>query len=239
MPHKSLCVVDTCSLIYLSGIELVRRPLLRWLFDEFDVAYSQFVWENEIQPRLDKMSKDRRLVQRKGKEKVWSMASAAQYEQALFNPFSRLEQVGRCFKCGQATFDERLVKIDLDSDEDRGERHNCGVALDAVRGGTYRQVIYLTDDYRAIRKYVQPIFETFPLGCVWSSYDLVSYLFVRHCGRVTLEEVKAVFRDLTARAAKEEQQQDMRAETLQIWQQRLGTYTRKVERVAQIMTKLP
>lgn len=237
MLHKPLCIVDTCSLIYLSGMELARRSLHRWLFDEFEVVYSQFVWEAEIQPQLNKIDQnDRGLIQRKGSQRIWQMAAWQQYEQALFDPFSRLDQVGRCSKCGQAKLEERSVQVDLASDEDRGERHNCGVALDAVRCGEHRQVIYLTDDHKAIRKYVQPIFETFPLGCVWSSYDLMLYLFVRHQKRMTADEVKAAFRDLTAKAARVE---GMKPETHAIWQQRLGAYTRKVERVAQVMTKLP
>lgn len=237
MPYKPLCIVDTCSLIYLSGMELARRPLHRWLFDEFEVVYSQFVWEAEIQPQLDRMGNDgRRLARRNtGSQRVWQM-TASQYEQALFDPFSRFEQVGRCSKCGHVILGERSVEIDLTSDMDRGERHNCGVALDAVRRGEHRQVIYLTDDHNAIRKYVQPIFETFPLGCVWSSYDLILYLFVRHQRRITADEVKAAFRDLTAKAASEE---GMKPKTHAIWQQRLGAYTRKVERVAQVMMRLP
>lgn len=237
MLHKPLCIVDTCSLIYLSGMELAKRSLHRWLFDEFEVVYSQFVWEAEIQPQLDRMGSDgRRLARRNtGSQRVWQM-TASQYEQALFDPFSRFEQVGLCSKCGQTILRERPIQIDLNSDTDRGERHNCGVALDAVRRGEYRQVIYLTDDHNAIRKYVQPVFETFPLGCVWSSYDLVLYLFVRHQKRMTADEVKMAFRDLTAKAARE---QGMRPETHEIWQQQLGAYTRKVERVAQAMMRLP
>ena len=238
---KPLCVVDTCSLIYLSEIELAKRSLHRWLFDEFEVVYSQLVWENEIQAHFDQMGSDgARLRQRNaGAQRVWEMASANQYEQALFNSFSRIEQVGQCDKCRQPIWREREVKIDLASDRDKGERHNCGVALDAVRGGKHRQVIFLTDDHNAIRQYVQPIFETFPLGCVWSSYDFVLYLFMRHRTRTTPDEIKTVFRDITAKAADEEKQKSMKSKTQAVWQQRLGTYFRKVDRVAQVISRLP
>jgi hypothetical protein len=165
--------------------------------------------------------------------------TATQYERALFNPFSRIEQVGLCYRCGQPTFEERSVEVDFNSDEDRGERHNCGVALDAVRGGRHRQVIFLTDDHKAIKQYVQPIFETFPLGCVWSSYDFVLYLFMRHRTRTTPDEVKTVFRDITAKGADKEKQKNMKPKTQAVWQQRLGTYSRKVERVAQVISQLP
>jgi len=241
MPYKPLCIVDTCSLIYMSEMELARRPLHRWLFDEFEVVYSQFVWETEVQPQLGKMGKVGQMLRRRnaGAQKVWRMMGSMQYEQALFNPFSRVEQVGRCSKCGQFILAERAVEINLESEEDRGERHNCGVALDAVRRGSHRQVVYLTDDHRAIRKYVQPIFETFPLGCIWSSYDLVLYLFVRYCDRMIVEDVEVVFRNLTAKAVNEEKQRGISPETRQIWQQRLVTYTRKLERVAQVMKQLP
>jgi len=241
MPCKPLCIVDTCSLIYMSDMELARRPLLRWLFDEFETVYSQFVWENEVQPHLGKMGKGGQILRRgnAGAQKVWRMPGPMQYERALFSPFSRVEQKSRCSRCGQAIMEERTVIISLGSDEDRGERHNCGVALDAVRRGNYRQVVYLTDDHHAIQKYAQPVFDIFPLGCVWSSYDLVLYLFVRHCDRMIAEDVEVVFRDLTAKAVNEERQQGISPETQQIWQQRLAAYIHKLERVAQVMKQLP
>ena len=52
---KTLCIADTCSLIYLSDIELMRKPLFLWLFDEFDVVYSDFVWRNELKPQLRRL----------------------------------------------------------------------------------------------------------------------------------------------------------------------------------------
>ncbi len=115
MPCKPLCIVDTCSLIYLSDMELARRPLLRWLFDEFETVYSQFVWENEVQPHLGKMGKGGQILRRRnaGAQKVWRMTDPVQYERALFNPFSRVEQVGQCSKCDQVILAERAVEIVL------------------------------------------------------------------------------------------------------------------------------
>jgi len=54
-----------------------------------------------------------------------------------------------------------------------------------------------------------------------------------------VKDVEVVFRDLTAKAVNEERQRGISPKNQQIWQQRLVTYTRKLERVAQVMKQLP
>ena len=130
----------------------------------------------------------------------------------------------------------------LDSPKDRGERHNCCVALAAVMGDQ-QQVIFLTDDVTAVRDYVDPVFQTLPLGHVWSSFDFALYLFIRHRSRVPQDGIKAVLRDIVAKAVgrrpgddrpgHEEAQWIRRYEK---WRLRLNTYYSKAERIDQVLS---
>lgn len=234
---KPLCIVDTCSLIYLSEIELARRSLHRWLWDEFNVGYSQAVWE-EIRWHAAKMGQDARIIKRDGEEYVVRLPTITSCENALFGPpFYRSIQMGQCRQCRQPVFERRVFHPNLASEQNRGERHNCCVALDTVMTGKHRQVIFLTDDYRAVRNYVAPVFETFPLGHVWSSHDFVLYLFVRHRRRIPRDEAKVVLRDVNAKAAGSGFSGHS-SSAQQKWIQRLGDYYRKVERVDQVLSQV-
>ncbi len=62
----------------------------------------------------------------------------------------------------------------------------------------YSQTIFLTDDIRANRDYVKHVFESFPLGVVWSSLDFVVYLFTKHRNRIPLDQAINTLRDINA-----------------------------------------
>ena len=129
---KPLCIVDTNSLIYLSEITIRNRSLHRWLWDEFRVAYSRTVWD-EMGRHLKKMGRDAKAIKRDGERYVWPLPTVVTYERALFGqPIEREVEAGRCRKCGQLILRRQSFEPDLNGEKDRGERHNCCVALNAV-----------------------------------------------------------------------------------------------------------
>jgi len=234
--EKPLCVVDACSLILLSEIELAGRSLHRWLWDEFNVRYSQAVWE-EIKRHAAKMGRDAKAIKKNGEKYVKRLPTITSCENALFGPpFYRRIQIRQCNKCRQPVFELRLFSPDLASERDRGERHNCCTALNAVMRGEHKQVIFLTDDIHAIRDYVAPVFETFPLGHIWSSHDFVLYLFMRHRERIPQDKAKAVLRDVNAKVAGSGfSGHSVNAQ--QKWIRRLREYHRKIERIDQVLNQ--
>lgn len=164
---KPVCIVDTCSLINLSGVQLARRSLHRWLWDECEVRYSKAVLK-EIENNRGKMGS--RESRRNWRRYLWPYGAITTCERTLFSSFTRWVEAGQCRRCNQVIWQEQSLRPDLDNSQDRGERHNCCVSLNIVRDGNFRrQVIYLTDDQRAVRDYVRPVFDVFPLGTIWSS----------------------------------------------------------------------
>jgi len=234
---KPLCIVDTCSLIYLSEITVANRSLHRWLWDEFNVTYSPAVWD-EIGRHFGKMGKDARTIKRNGEHYVWALPTMTSCEKALFSrPFERQIETGYCKRCRRPFLNKQPFTPDVQRQEDRGERHNCCVALNAVMSGRHRQVIFLTDDYRAIRDYVGPVFEIFPLGNIWSTHDFVLYLFVRHRRRFPRDEVENALRDVTAHAAGSGFASHTQ-QAQQVWIQRLGMCFRKVEKIERVLSQI-
>lgn len=222
---KSLCIVDTCSLIYMNDVQLARRPLHGWLLGEFEIHYSQTVLE-EIKRHADKIGSRHRW-----ERYVYPYPQAASCEKMLFGqPLKREIVSGTCRQCKQPIIVEQQFEIDLERTEDQGERHNCCVALAAVRAAEGRQVIYITDDRRAIRDYVTPMFRVFPLGVVWTSLDFVTFLFFRHRRRITLDDVKVALRDVNANGPTSETSQDRDRRIM-----RLTDYNRRVEQIDRVL----
>lgn len=232
---KPLCIVDTCSFIYMSEIELAGRSLHRWLWDEFDVRYSQAVWE-EIKQNARKMGRDAKYIKRHSEKQLWPLPEITTYENALFAEYSRRIETGYCRQCKRPFYGDIPFTPDLTSPKDRGERHNCCVALNAVMAGNQRQVIFLTDDLKAIRDYVDPVFSTFPLGYHWSSYDFVLYLFVRHRKRILQGMVQDALHDIATRAIRRPPSKG--DSEYEVWLSRLKAYRRKIKRIDQSLGQI-
>lgn len=194
---KPVCVIDTCSLINLSNVQLAHRSLHRWLWTEFEVRFSEAVLK-EIRNHKKDMGRDG--SRRKWENYVWPYNTIPTCEKMLFSSLTRRVEVGKCPCCHQAIWRDQRFEPDLDNPQDRGERHNCCISLSIVRDGNFRrQVIYMTDDQRAIRDYVRSVFDVFPFGTIWSSLDFVLYIFVRHWPRIAFDEVLAALRDVNAK----------------------------------------
>lgn len=189
---KILCIIDTCSLVYMAYVELARKPLQDWLREEFDVKYSEAVSE-EFTPFKAKLS-----TQRKWEKEVWRVPILSNYEGAIFSSHQKQVEAIYCNRCQQRIWKYQLFTPNLAENKDRGERHNCCLALHAIVEGNCSQIIFLTDDLRARHDYTTYFFDVFPLGTVWSLLDLITYLFVRHWKDIPLQSAKDALRDVNA-----------------------------------------
>lgn len=86
--------------------------------------------------------------------------------------------------------------------DDAGERHNCCLALEAIRRHRFGQCVFLIDDQRAIDKFIKTTMSDFLAGVCWNSLDLVLYLYFRHCtdhhNRITRTQAENALRDMVA-----------------------------------------
>lgn len=236
---KSLCIVDTCSLVYMAHVQLVRKPLRDWLWEEFDVKYSEAVSE-EYQPFKVNSGTPRRWE--KG---IWRVANLQNYEQAIFSSHQRQMEDIYCSRCKQRTMKYEMFTPDLTEKKDRGERHNCCLALYAVREGRSSQIIFLTDDLKARRDYTIYFFHVFPIGVVWSLLDLITYLFLRYWREIPLQSVKDALRDANSlpngqAGTSDEGQRNGFAQYKESEKKtrRLQIYYTKVEQINQIFSRI-
>ena len=236
---KTLCIIDTCSLVYMAHVELARKPLQKWLWEEFDIKYSEAVSEEFI-PFKAKLG-----VQRYLEMGVQRVPNLMNYERAVFSSHQKQVENMYCSRCKQRTWKYEMFTPNLTENKDRGERHNCCLALHAIVEGHSSQIIFLTDDLRARRYYTTYFFDVFPIGTVWSLLDFITYLFVRNWKDIPLESAKNALRDVNtvyseSTGAGDQGQQDERTryEESEKKLHRLQAYYNKVERIHQIFSQI-
>ncbi len=174
-----LCVVDTNSLIHMRGIRVARKDLGLWLWREFTVKVSDKIIEEVQRPRKYCPSHD---VQRKCVKSEWVFQNELKkLEDAFLYPFYQ----------------------NVEGDKNKGELHNCCVALEAVLSDKHRQVIFLTDELHTTnpckKGFIYDIFDTYPIGEIWSSLHFILYLFLRHRSQFPLHEARDALRDVNLR----------------------------------------
>lgn len=141
-----LCVVDTNSLIHMRDIRVERKDLGLWLWQEFTVRVSDKIIEEVKTPRKYRPSS---LIQRKCAKSNWSFQNQIQnLENTFIQPFFPIQE----------------------GEKNKGELHNCCVALEAILSGKHRQVIFLTDELHSTNQdkngFLFRIFDTYPIGTI-------------------------------------------------------------------------
>ena len=203
-----LCVVDTNALIHMRGIRVARKDLGLWLWREFTVKVSDEVIKEVQKPRQEAPNYD---VQRKCTQSNWIFHNQIdRLENAFLQPFYE----------------------NLESSRNKGELHNCCVALEAILSDKHRQVIFLTNELNTTdpekNGFIFRIFDTFPIGRVWSSLHFILYLFLKYRKEFPFSEARDVLRDVNSR---------MRGKAEDA-QNRLIAFNKKLDQINQTLSQL-
>ena len=163
----------------MRGIRVARKDLGLWLWKEFTVKVSDTIIEEVQRQRKHRPSQH---VQRKCPKSKWIFQNQIdKLENAFLQPFYP----------------------NVDGDKNKGELHNCCVALEAIISDKHRQVIFLTNELNSIdpdqNGFIFRIFDTFPIARIWTSLHFILYLFLRHRKEFPLHEARDVLRDVNLR----------------------------------------
>ena len=163
----------------MRDIRVARKDLRLWLWQEFTVKVSEKIIEEVQRPRKYRPSHH---IQRKCAESKW----------AFQNQINTLENV----------FLQPFYP-NVEGDKNKGELHNCCVALEGVLSNKYPQAIFLTNELNITdpdqNGFIFRIFDTFPIARIWSSLHFILYLFLRHRKSFPLHEARDVLRDVNLR----------------------------------------
>lgn len=148
---KFTCIIDTCSYIYLNKCEVFRKTALQLLHNSVNIIFSPAI-EKEIVDHYESQMPS--MKQRRANIKRTTFYSIAQYEIKLF---------------GNSLQDRA---------QDKGERDNLSLILDQYLSGKKVGTVYLTDDDNAIQKVICDQIGAFPVFKLWSSYDVIIFLYI-------------------------------------------------------------
>ena len=200
------CVVDTSILRHWQSLELEGRPLEDWLWREFDVKASEVVLrEVEMQRPYWKSSSHFRKIERLVRESLFPVAQVDEVEKALLSDF----------------VDKNLIN----SPKSKGERHNVCVSVIAVEQCKFAHTIFLTDDLQAITGFIASAFNTYKAGCIWTSYDFILFLYLKHRRELPLLAAQNILRDLTANITGYPMPEEWKQRLVEYWG-RLGNLSR-------------
>lgn len=217
MPKKQkstlLCIPDTNSLIHMRNINVANKKLWLWLWEEFDVRLSETIC-NELHDHSELTDQG---MENKCKKSVWSFRGQE----------SKLKKLEQAFV--------QHFNIQLNGKKNQGECHNCCVALDAILSGSYRQVIFLTNELKTTdpkrNGSLFRVFDNFRIGEIWSSLDFVLYLFARHRNRFRFQIAEGALKDINGRMGGRTRN-DIPAE-------RLRCYNNKLKKINETLSQLP
>lgn len=149
---KLNCIIDTCSCIYLSYAEFQQSTLLRHLHNVANLNYSKEVYL-EIQDHKDK-----------------GLPAFIQNQRLIL----------KTLKYSMDDYEMRMLARVLPSRKkkgSKGEIDNFLLTIDQLHHMKKGAVVFITDDETAINGILQAWLPSFPALKLWSSYEVVLYLY--------------------------------------------------------------
>lgn len=169
--QKTVCVVDTCSIIYLDGIHLGRNSILKYLRTDFNVFVSDSIKRELIKHRAKLNSRE-----------------ATYWHRFLSNKVYRPEVITDDLKCLGPFYDSIPHSF---GEKGAGERDNSKVSIELLLTKKAGHVVFITDDIKAQNAFLSSIENVFPGIKLWTSKDVIYYL-----GGILLKEKKVIYNDV-------------------------------------------
>jgi hypothetical protein len=151
MPQKLTCIIDASSYNYLSKCQItteIDTTLLKLLSNEVAFRISPKVHIELNEGRAQSLVNTSNPVYHTTKYQIDN------YEQRLFG------------------------NVSSQNDQDIGEKHNFAVMLDLFLARKQSGFIFLIDDASAKRNIFSNLFPAFPIALIWSSLDVVLFLYL-------------------------------------------------------------
>jgi hypothetical protein len=205
---KFTCIIDTCSFINLTLFEFNRGTLLGLLKEKANLKLSSEVQRIEIPNHENDL-----------------MPSAD----------VRVNFVHHLDRYNYAEYERRLFGSNNPRSEgDKGEKDNLAVILDIFLSNRTKGLIYLTDDFTALRRCLYPQIYSFPIYQIWNSFDVILYLYLDH-KIFTKDLAYAALKKLNSELAVDNPNMK-KAKTILV-QERYQAYINKIDTIGKILNR--
>jgi len=170
--YRQVCIIDAVSIVALCRIEIGLKRAIEWLLDDFAIRLWKAAWD-EAQKHVPKLDDD------EAKRLFFMTCPSYMYPGNLSEAIEFLDPHVKSYG--------RIGK---------GERECASLALEMSRLQT-QYVILVTDDFKA-HPVISPAFMEHQVGNVYSSYDLLTFIYTRHPRDITRVSYEYSIKDLTA-----------------------------------------
>lgn len=159
---KFNCIIDTCSYVNLHQVDFNRRSLLKYLVNKVNIIFSP-----EVNKEIDDHFEDGMPSNRERKDCVLIS------RQFTINEYER-RIIGRSLKS------RRDKGWNKKNDKNKGEIDNFIISVDQAHHFKKVGIIFLTDDQNCLRGVLKDWLQSFPTVSVWTSYEVVLYLYIEN-----------------------------------------------------------
>jgi hypothetical protein len=203
---KLNCIIDTCSCVYLVNAEFSQKTLLSHLNENVNINFSREV-HLEIRDHKDK-----------------GLPTFLQGEKLKVVPQ----------KFSMDAYEQRMLGKTLPSRKpsgSKGEVDNFLVSIDQAHHLKKYPAVFITDDEKAINGTLSEWLPSFPAIRVWSSFEVVLYLYAQKkipSKDIAVEVLKALI-SFMGRAG--ERSEKFTAKL----QKQLATYNKRIENISNLL----
>ncbi|MFQ3597354.1 MAG: hypothetical protein SNJ55_05000 [Chloroherpetonaceae bacterium] len=149
MPQKLTCIIDASSCNYLSRCQINTGAGKTLL----ELLSNQVVFRFSSKVHTEVNAGRRQPLVSNAQVYPINKSKMDEYEQSLFGNVAQISK-------------------------DKGEKHNFAVMLDLFLEKKQRGLIFLIDDISAKRNIFSNLFPAFPIALIWSSLDVVLFLYL-------------------------------------------------------------
>lgn len=181
---KAACVLDTCSIINLDAIKLVRKDILYYMRRFFDVRVCRTIGE-ELQKHVDLVSSQEIKYWKPFLNKQTYSPTILTDDRSVIGPF---------YSTSPTTFGVK----------DGGEHGNARVALELLLTKRIGHAVFVTDDQKASDAFLKSMQQSFPGINLWTSVDVILYVgsILLKESKTDFDQIKGALRDVHAAGAK-------------------------------------
>lgn len=203
------CIVDASSYINLTLYNhYSAKTILDFFTEKVTIHYSRCV-NQEINRHRDKF-----------------MLEPLKQEKSVYKTLNYIK-----------TYKEYEIKLFDNYEEktkNRGEKWNLAVILDMFMSKGHKNLIYVIDDFNAIRGILNEPLHAFPIYQIWSSFDVILYLLIDH-KNFTKEMATNALKDINSSLANDNPKTEKEKTKQRI--ANLNSYIKKIERIQKLIDK--
>lgn len=216
---KFNCIVDASSYFKLSMWESsINATALNLLYKKAKIRFSP-----EVNYEINKHQND----------SIPQMSIT--YKDVIPSTTERSNGVYRVSKYSYPDYEKRLWGEEVPREiGDKGERHNLIAAVDDFMDNGCKELVFVTDDYAALRGSLNGVIHAFPIIKIWNSFDVILYLYLDD-KRFTIEMASDAISDIDAKSATNNERMSPTKTQARI--ERRTSYLRYLEKIKAIKNR--